>query len=149
MNIHFQFGDIAIAEIEKYLIKADKFFIPALSEKVNIKAFATKFHNNGIVITAVHNNNIIGLLAFYCNDMKGKLAFITNMSVLPEFYGKGIAAKMMNHCVKYVIEKNFIYIGLEVNKLNERAISFYIKYDFKIEADHNESHFMKKYLNVH
>ena len=132
MSISLQIKNIKAEEIEKFLKEVDYLYTPPLSYKVNIKDYATKIYENAIVINAQENKDVVGMLAFYCNDIQTRVAYITIVGILPEYFGKGIARKLMDLCIRYVQEKDFQMIKLEVNIKNSRAINFYKTFGFKI-----------------
>jgi len=56
--------------------------------------------------------------------------FITNVSVLKEQMGKGIAETLMNNCIAYAKQQGIRSIDLEVSKGSEPAIALYRKFGF-------------------
>lgn len=75
---------------------------------------------------------LIGLVAVYCNDKKSRSAFITSVSVLQSWQGKGVAFHLLESCIKYVTQQNFISVELEVETTNTEAIKLYTKMGFII-----------------
>lgn len=117
-------------------------FIPPLDEKVNINDYALKIHANAITFEVWNNNDLIGLVAAYFNQ-ENLTAFITNVSVLSNYGGQGIAANLLKNCIGYARIQAFLNIALEVNSNNFAAIRLYEKFGFQSLAQKNENLIMK------
>ncbi len=129
-----------------HLLNCKDEFIPALDKTVDIEAYSKKIVENAITFEAWEKENLTGLIAVYCNDLNKKTAFITNVSVLNKFSGRGIAGRLLTACVKYVTYKNFKTIRLQVNQKNKQAINLYKKHNFEETSVNGESVTMS--LNV-
>lgn len=57
---------------------------------------------------------------------------ITNIAVHPDFQRMGIGYRLMEKTKEYAKEKNMLFLTLEVNEKNEKAISLYKKCGFEI-----------------
>ncbi len=121
-------------DIAAHLFGCKDNFIPPLDSTVDIPKYAEKIAENAITFEAWHNNELAGMIAAYFNDQKNQTGFITNVSTLNNFSGKGIASKLLENCISYAKEKNFKEIKLEVNGHNRHAIKLYEKYDFRQTA---------------
>lgn len=73
---------------------------------------------------------LVGLVASYCNDTDGGKAFVTNVSVWPECQGQGIAGRLMRQCIEYVRGLGFRQLELEVDQRGLAAIVLYQKLGF-------------------
>lgn len=118
-------------DVFSHLKKCNAFFIPPLDKSVNISDYSSKIFNKAVLFECWDDNVLVGLVAAYFNDFENKLAYITNVSVLEEYFGNGIASNLIKSCINYGIEKKFCKIILEVGKENFSAISLYNKYNFK------------------
>ena len=85
---------------------------------------------NATRFEAFSNNILVGLIACYLNDYKNQIGFITNVSVMSSFNGRGIAKQLLAMLMQYAAENHFNTISLEVNKLNLPALSLYKKAGF-------------------
>ena len=65
--------------------------------------------------------------------------FIAGIQILPKFQSQGIGGFIMDVLIKES-KKNKVPIGLKVHKINQKAIKFYLKYNFKIISK-NETQF--------
>jgi ribosomal protein S18 acetylase RimI-like enzyme len=99
---------------------------------VDIQDYSKKLREHASTVEAWDEDKLVGLIAVYCNDYDQKNAFITNVSVLPEYMRKGIAINLMNATIAFVqSSKDFDSIFLEVNKNNSKAIMLYKKCNFE------------------
>jgi len=131
VNLEYKINEAIVQNIYDHLINCDKYFIPYLSNKVDINEYSIKIKKNGITFEAWYQNKLIGLIAVYFNDKEYLTAFITNVSIEIKYAGKGIASKLMELCIDYAVKNNYKSILLEVAKNNDKAIKLYEKYDFK------------------
>lgn len=118
------------AEIAVHLLHADVAFEPALSSRVNILTYAQKLHDRAIRFEAWQGEELVGLVASYCNQSDGGKAFVTNVSVWPEYHGQGIAGRMMRQCIEYVRGLGFGQMELEVDQRSLSAVALYQKLGF-------------------
>lgn len=76
----------------------------------------------------VGNNKILGYITYL--DIYDRFE-ISNIYVLREFRGNGIASKMLQFVIDEGLNKKINNITLEVNSKNTNAIALYHKYGFK------------------
>lgn len=117
-------------DIVQHLFQCDANFLPALSERLDILSYAHKIASLATRFEAWSGKTLTGLLAVYCNDHACKVAFITNVSVLPEWQGQGIASQLLEQCLRYLRMLGFERIDLEVHECNLGAIKLYEKMGF-------------------
>ena len=117
-------------DILEHLKKCDHSFQPILTKRVNIEEYARKIVDRAITFETWHGRILVGLLAAYFSNNLERSAFITNVSVLEDFMGKGIASRLLNQCKEYALKENFGEIRLEVHRVNIRAIDLYRKFNF-------------------
>ena len=113
-----------------HLNKCADNFNPPLYTYVNIEEYSRKIYNNAITFESWVNNNLVGLIAAYFNNYDTKAGFITNVSVIKEYQGYGIASQLLSNAIKYGKNNGFISLALEVNINNNSAIKLYKKYSF-------------------
>lgn len=95
----------------------------ALLESFNM---GTKF------FVAQKDNRVLGYLGIKPVLDEG---YITNVAVFPEFRGQGLGKALVKKVLEYAEENNFSFVTLEVRKSNERAISLYTSFGFKLEGE--------------
>jgi ribosomal protein S18 acetylase RimI-like enzyme len=133
-KIEYKVKTASELEIKTHLAACNSNFIPPLSERVNINEYSKKIAEKAITFEAWSGNDLVGLLAAYFNDTVTQTAFITNVSLLKDYMGAGIAAELLKKCIKYAKENKTKSIELEVAKDNEHAVAFYKKFNFVICA---------------
>jgi ribosomal protein S18 acetylase RimI-like enzyme len=117
-------------EIAAHLFCADTTFEPSLSSRVDIHAYAQKLQNCAVRFEAWLDVELVGLVASYCNQLDKGEAFVTSVSVLPQFQGQGIAERLMRLCIEYVGGLGFRQMELEVSQCNLPAVALYQKLGF-------------------
>ena len=118
------------AEIAEHLSHCDADFVPPLSGRVEINDYAKKIANKATRFEAWSGGTLVGLVAAYCNDQEKRIAYITSVSVLKEWMGKGIAARLMSQCIEHAKASGMRQISLEVASDNAPAIRLYEKSGF-------------------
>ena len=114
----------------EHLNACDNSYFPKLSTRVDIYAYTNKILANGIRFEAWDGIQLVGLLVLYRGEFEKKTAFITNVSVLPEFCSQGIASKLLEISLNYLRSDGFTCTELEVSHLNSVACSLYEKFGF-------------------
>jgi len=143
MNIEYKIGVGSQNEIYLHLLDCDKFFIPKLSEKVNISEYSEKIFNKAINFEAWDNERLIGLVSMYINEEDTSFGYITNVSIINEYKNRGIASNLLKKCIKYSKDINLNWISLKVDTKNVSAVNFYNKFNFMEEKHKNSSSFLK------
>lgn len=128
--IEYAIGKADKAAIATHLRACDDSYIPPLSQRVNIDSYALKIVYKAQLFEAWANNELLGLIAAYYSDPDKITAFITNVSILPNWRSEGIAQRLMENCIANTLELGFAQIELEVNPSNKAAISLYGKHGF-------------------
>ena len=116
--------------IAKHLRACDDAFVPTLSSRVDIEAYAQKLVARSERFEAWSEGVLVGLLAVYCNDLDGRVAYITSVSVMPIWHGHGIASGLIARCVESATALGHTAIELEVGVRNEAAAHLYQKHGF-------------------
>ena len=129
-----------------HLNKCADNFKPPLYTYVNIEEYSRKIYNNAITFESWVNNNLVGLIAAYYNNYDTKVGFITNVSVIKEYQGYGIASILLSNTIKYGKNNGFISVALEVNINNSNAIKLYEKYGFIATEQSQEKIKMKSII---
>ena len=83
-------------------------------------------------------------MAFYCNDHERQTAYVTSVSILPEFQGMGIAKEMLKKSIEIAIE-HISFHAIGVGRQNERAANMYRKLIFEL-SERTQTLLMEKRL---
>lgn len=129
-KIAVKLNQSSAAEIVAHLLRADASFEPSLSSRVDIRAYAQKLADRAVRFEAWLGEEMIGLVASYCNQPDKSTAFVTSVSVLPQCQGQGIGVWLMRQCIEHVRCLGFRQMELEVDERSLPAIRLYKKLGF-------------------
>jgi len=102
-------------------------------EKEHIKKVKSSETSNYFVV--MKNNKMIGCIGFNGNTARKMKHYGTiGISVLKEYWGRGIATTLLEKLISWSKEKGIKKINLDVFENNERAIKLYEKFGFKLEG---------------
>ena len=102
-------------------------------EKERIKKVKSSETSNYFVV--MKNSKIIGCIGFNGNTARKTKHYGTiGISVLKEYWGRGIATTLLEKLISWAKEKGIKKINLDVFENNERAIKLYKKFGFKLEG---------------
>jgi len=130
ISIEFRLNKASKAQVVEHLRVCDADFIPSLSQRVKIEEYAEKIEQNAMKFEAWSNNKLTGLVAAYFNGKDKQCGFITSVSVLKEWVGKGIASQLIKQCIKQAEICGMKQLTLEVATNNHSAIRLYEKNNF-------------------
>jgi ribosomal protein S18 acetylase RimI-like enzyme len=121
----------ATGQIIAHLEQASELFVPPLRQRVHIADYGKKIAENCVTFEAWEGTYLVGLIAAYFNDTKRITGFITSVSVLKEYVGRGVGHQLLEQCIDYARELEFREIKLEVFNKNNNAILFYQRAGFE------------------
>lgn len=128
MSIELLPTKISLSEFVSVLENYDSYFQPNLSELNNLKQWAEKVYNNAIVDCFKNENKqVIGLTAYYCNDVEHFEAYLTLIFVDKQFQGGGIAESLFKQVLQSCKLKGMRTLKLECGNENHQANKFYVK----------------------
>ena len=131
-EVEYLLNKASAAEIAEHLACCDADFVPPLSSRVEVNNYAQKIASNATRFEAWSAGTLVGLVAAYCNDQEKHVAYITSVSVLKAWVGKGIAACLMSRCIGHAKALGMKQISLEVAEGNTPAIRLYEKNGFVV-----------------
>ena len=133
--------------IVKHLLDCDDDFTPPLSARVKIRDYASQIRCKAIRFEAWSNEQLVGLVAVYCNDQKNCIAFITMVCITKTRVGEGIATSLLLQSIKYATACGMKKISLAVDCNNFTAIKLYEKIGFVMTDQNAQEIKMDFYLN--
>jgi ribosomal protein S18 acetylase RimI-like enzyme len=136
---------VTLKHIQQHLTVCSNTFIPNLDSYVNINNYSKKIFEQAILFTKFDNDKLIGLVAVYDNPIE-KLGWITNVSVDPNYFRKGIASELLRECKEYFENRRYFSIFLEVFADNKKAIKLYNKHGFINYKIKNNKMTLKQHL---
>lgn len=113
-----------------HLKKCDNDFLHPLSGRLKIDDYAKKLFEKSITFEAWSGYSLVGLVAAYFNDFKHQTGYISNVSVMKNYKGMGIASELMRQCIEYAKLHKFKEIKLEVHQGSNQARHLYNKFGF-------------------
>jgi ribosomal protein S18 acetylase RimI-like enzyme len=129
-SIEYGMSKASRAQLVRHLSHCDTDFVPPLSDRVEINDYAGKLSSKAMRFEAWSGDKLVGLVAAYCNDQERRIAFITSVSVLKEWKGRGIAENLVHQCIAHARVSGMRQISLEVASDNLPAIGLYEKSGF-------------------
>lgn len=128
--VEYLMNEASEAEIAEHLSCCDVDFVPPLSGRVEINDYAKKIASKATRFEAWSGGRLVGLVAAYCNDREKRVAYITSVSVLREWTGKGSFTRLISECIEHAKVSGMRQIRLEVASENTTAIRVYEKKGF-------------------
>ena len=148
MDIYYKINTANPQTVIGHLNKCNVFFIQRLAEKMDITEYANKIVENSIRFESWKDDELVGLIAAYFNDANGYSGFISNVSTIELYEGNGLASELLNICIRYGKNHNYVDLKLEVFCENKPAIHLYEKYKFSITTIKNDLILMNRDLRV-
>lgn len=130
MALEFLLNTSTVSDVAAHLVGCDADFDPPLSSRVDLNAYAEKLVARALMFEAWAEGRLVGLVAAYCNDLVTREGFITSVSVLPAWLGKGVASRLMSDCLAHAVRVGMRQMSLEVAKTNSRAVGLYTRLGF-------------------
>ncbi|WP_034301281.1 GNAT family N-acetyltransferase [Alkalibacterium sp. AK22] len=125
-------------EIHNALFEISSAYNPPLTTSIkDLYEFAAKLAMNAEVFVAI-DQSVLGLIAFYCNNVVDKIGYITQVGVKTSAQSSGLGKQLMDKAYSVCKTKGMQKIKLEVKKNNSKAIIFYKKQGFKECGDASE-----------
>lgn len=119
----FRYDVASMQDIAAHLRETDCNFIPPLSRRVDIDAYAGKLFRSGLRCEAWSEGKLVGLVAGYLNDQE--IGFISSVSVLPGWGRRQIGAKLVAAFVESARTARTKKLHLEVHRDNIAALQLY------------------------
>ncbi len=129
-GIEYHEGRATREDIEAHLERCDRDFSPDLSLKVDIGEYSTKLKARARTFEAWSRKALVGLVAAYMNDAGTRIGYISSVSVVREFTGRGIALALLELCRESARREGMEALRLKVSQESARAIRLYEKFGF-------------------
>jgi ribosomal protein S18 acetylase RimI-like enzyme len=147
VTIKYLSNKASVTEVAEHLMSTDTDFVPPLSSRIEINNYAQKITSNATRFEAWSGGALVGLVAAYCNDYEKCVAYISSVSVLKAWAGKGIATRLITQCIKHVQASGMGQVSLEVAVNNIPATKLYEKSGFVADKVDTPFVTMNLYLN--
>ena len=143
MTLKFNVNTASIEQIFSHLTECDNNFIPPLSSRVDLQTYSRKIFEKSVSFEAWLDSVLVGMINAYLDDASELTGFITNVSILKEYMGKGIASTLLEICLKHARCLGFRRIRLEVSRESTAAIKLYSLAGFRVIKESGENMLME------
>lgn len=116
-------------DVHAHLARCDADFTPPLSARLDLRGYAEKLAERAARFEAWDGGQLVGLVAAYVTPGAPE-AFISNVSVVSELRGQGVAAQLVAGCIDRARGAGVTTIRLEVATADRAAARFYEKLGF-------------------
>lgn len=145
-ELAYTIGNAAEQDLLGHLLTCNRDFIDSLLKKTDLPDYAHKLAENSVTFEAWDQGKLVGLIATYFNDPHKASGFVSNVSTSSGYAGKGIASRLMDMCIRYGTDRQFLEISLEVESGNKGALALYAKFGFQKKHERNGQLIMNKKL---
>jgi len=122
--------DTATADdVHAHLTRCDADFTPSLSARLDLRDYAAKLAERAALFEAWDGGRLVGLVAAYVTPGAPE-AFISNVSVVSELRGHGVASALVADCIDRARGSGAATLTLEVATADRTAGRFYEKLGF-------------------
>lgn len=108
--------------IHDFLLDTNEDFVPKLSGRVDMKAYARKLAQYADNLFVVIDMQDAASCSIYCNEA---VAFISSIAVKKDFWRLHIGTQLMDEVKRHAKERKCTKICLEVHEENAAALAFY------------------------
>lgn len=123
--LDYTVGRAGAADVAAHLALCDGHFVPPLSSRVALAAYAAKLAAHATCFEAWDGPALAALVAVYCNDRARSHAFVSSVSVLPAWQGHGLARRLLGQAAAHAAALGFAGLELEVDGTNTAALGLY------------------------
>ena len=121
-----------LSESIKALIRDEQGRPASFIKDVELDPYLAKLDAHAEILSESLNGQCRGFVAFYCNDLTTKQAFITLVLVDPQDRGQGIGRALVEHVLTIARRRGFTSCRLEVNRQNQIAHDLYRSQGFRL-----------------
>ena len=105
----------------------------------DLEAYLVKLGEHAEILSDAAGGRCHGFVAFYCNDLATKQAFITSVLVDPRDRGRGIGRALVACVLDLSKRRGFATCQLEVARSNEAARAMYLSMGFRAVGNKGQS----------
>jgi ribosomal protein S18 acetylase RimI-like enzyme len=117
-------GRATVAEVAAHLRRCDAGFVPPLSARVDLDAYAAKLVSLATRLETWSDGRVVALAAYYLDGPAG-VAFLSNLSVDPAARRMGLGLALLRETVRHAAARGAAHVELEVGVGNRAAMAFY------------------------
>jgi len=110
---------------------------------VDMDTYLAKLGEKAEIVSDVIGGRCRGFVAFYCNDMNNRKAYISLVMVDPCDRGLGIGQALVDFVFSVARSRGFHSCQLEVSKSNQPAYNLFRSKGFQLVEDRGEIYLME------
>ena len=138
--IRYTQDEVSLDQAVNHLNACSEDYFPPLADRVDIQSYAQKILSRATTFEAWCDQELVGFVAAYLNESDPtSRAFVTNVSVVSEYRGQGIAKQILMRCHSASSRLGNVTISLEVDSRNEKAIGLYHSLGYRTVARKDSS----------
>lgn len=122
-------------ELVRFVQSLDTEFVPPLSSFVSIPEYCAKLESLGQVYLASRFDTVLGVIAFYCNDMVTYRSYISYCAVRSEGRRLGIGLQLVLAAIEHAQLCSMKEIHVRTWKGNKAALRMYQRAGFLVRAE--------------
>ena len=147
MGVICQIESISYDELLSFMRQQVEDAFPSLKDNNRLKSFTQKLYLNAELCLCREDRTPVGMIAFYANRAELDFAFIPHVYVSRDYRKMGVFSRMLQEVEKYVKNKGYNVLKLEVEIDNTTALRAYHQRGFyKIEYASQHSYYLYKEL---
>lgn len=127
-----------------FLKKVDKLFKTPISNKVSFDEYINKIKKLANSYVVLENNEIIGGIVFYKNNLENKTAYIALVGTLKRYQNRGVAKLLLKVCISDIENSIMEKVGIHTDNIIAKKI--YEKNGFKEILEINGRYYLEKKL---
>ena len=128
-SLEYRRDTATTGDVQAHLTRCDADFMPPLSTRLDLADYAAKLAERAARSEAWDRGRLVGLVAAYVTP-GAPAAFISNVSVVSELRGHGVAAALVADCIERARRAGATTLTLEVATADRAAGRFYEKLGF-------------------
>ena len=130
---------LSLPELKSFLREQAEDSFPDLKEPTRLMMLSEKWYANAEFCTCRDDSGrLLGMVAFYANQLSNGVVYIPHIYVRSECRGKKIMTSMLQSIGQYAKEKGYMSLRLEVMKSNDVAQQAYTHYGFIYSGEASE-----------
>jgi len=115
--------------IVDFIKKLDHEFVPPLLVRgMNIDHYVEKIFRQGDAALALVQDQLVGLVTFYCNDLESRTAYLSWTGVDPDYRGRGISIRLISKCLEKCRNAGMQRLNVDTWDTHDQMIGIYQKH---------------------
>jgi ribosomal protein S18 acetylase RimI-like enzyme len=123
-------GRASVAQVSAHLRRCDASFVPALSARVDLEAYAAKLVALATRLEVWDHGRLVGLAGYYL-DAAASTTFLSNLSVDPSCQRRGLGHDLLRETIRHAAARGAKLMELDVGEGNRAAVALYEAVGFK------------------